>query len=150
MEKEEGRVEGHKDDAKYAKYLIKEFNLWSLFIQENQSYLGRCVIWCKRAKALDLTDATEEEQKELFEVIKIAKDALTKAFNPDWFNYAFLGNETAHLHCHLIPRYKRTIQIQNVNFEDKNWGHNYITDPNFIISEELLQDLKNKIKQHII
>jgi len=56
--------------------------------------LGRCVIWCKREDALDLTDATPEEQSELFLILRDLKEATKKAFQPDWFNYSFLGNET--------------------------------------------------------
>jgi len=39
------------------------------------------------------------------EMIKIA-NALDKAFRPDKMNYELLGNQQAHMHWHLIPRYK--------------------------------------------
>ena len=57
----------------FSKYKIKDYKYWQIFIHPNQGYLGRCVIWCKRKNALDLTDATKEEQKELFLVLKELK-----------------------------------------------------------------------------
>jgi diadenosine tetraphosphate (Ap4A) HIT family hydrolase len=130
----------------YSKFLIKDYALWSIYINENQSYLGRCIVWCKREKALDLTEATSEEQKELFVILDDLKNAVTKAFSPDWFNYSFLGNEMRHLHGHFIPRYAKAREFLGVIFEDKLWGHNYKTDHNFKISESILTAIQTKIK----
>ena len=129
----------------YSIYKIKDYKYWEVNIHENQGYLGRCVIWCKRADALDLSEATPEEYQELLLIIKEVKSALMKAFQPDWFNYAFLGNETRHFHCHLIPRYTSLKMFENIEFKDELYGHNYATDPNFRISEEVMQKIKAAI-----
>ena len=134
---------------KFSKNLIKEYKYWSVYIHHNQSYLGRCIVWCKRKNALDLTDANLKEQKELFSILKKLKKALKKAFNPDWFNYAFLGNETRHLHGHFIPRYKKPKKFMNITFKDELYGHNYKTDHNFKIPEEVLNNIKNEIKKYL-
>ena len=133
----------------YSKYQIKEYKYWLVQVHSNQGYLGRCIIWCKRNDALDLSQATKEEQEELFTIIYQLKNALTVAFNPDWFNYAFLGNETKHLHGHIIPRYSRKVEFNGQIFADNNWGHNYKTDPNFITSQILLDAIKSKIKENL-
>jgi diadenosine tetraphosphate (Ap4A) HIT family hydrolase len=133
----------------YSKFLIKDYKYWSLQIHSNQSYLGRCIIWCKRENALDLPDATEEEQKELFEILREIENLLTKAFNPDLFNYAFLGNETHHLHCHIIPRYSKPVKFNEQIFVDKEWGHNYKTDYDFVTDKKLLEKVKDKIKENL-
>src|SRR5438045_1710595 len=82
----------------FSKNLIKEYKYWSVYIHENQSYLGRLIIWCKREHASDLSEATKEEQQELFLIVRDLREATLKLFSTDWFNYAFLGNETKHLH----------------------------------------------------
>ena len=128
---------------------IKEYKYWSLQIHQNQGYLGRCVIWCKREDALDLTQATKEEQDELFLIINELKRSLLKSFNPDWFNYAFLGNEAKHLHGHVIPRYSKEVEFNSQIFVDKYWGHNYKTDPTFVTSPSLIEAIKNKIKKNL-
>ncbi len=132
---------------KFSKYLIKDYEHWSIYVHQNQGYLGRCVIWCKREDALDLTDATEEEQKELFTVLSLLKEATTKVFQSNWFNYSFLGNETRHLHAHFIPRYAKPKTFMGIIFEDKLYGHNYKTDRSFITPEEVWRSVREKLRE---
>jgi len=131
----------------YSNFHVKEYNHWIVSVHQNQGYLGRCVIWCIREDALDLADATKEEQEELFIVMKELREACAKAFNPDWFNYSFLGNGTRHLHGHFIPRYSKDKEFENTIFTDKLWGHNYKTDHKFVTTKELLQKVKLKLKE---
>ena len=130
----------------FSKNLVKEYKYWEIYVHENQGYLGRCVVWCKRDDALDLADATPEEQSELFLVLRDLREATKKVFQPDWFNYSFLGNETRHLHGHFIPRYAKTKTFMDIVFEDKLYGHNYKTDHGFKTSAELLAEVKDKLK----
>jgi len=126
----------------FEKDKIKDYKYWTISIHQNQGYLGRCVVWCKRKDALDLTDATEEEQKELFLALRDLRNALIKVFQPDWFNYSFLGNETRHLHAHFVPRYAKPKVFEGIIFEDKLWGHNYKTDHSFVTPEPVLEKIK--------
>jgi len=130
----------------FSKNLVKGYKHWEIYVHENQGYLGRCVVWCKRDDALDLADATPEEQSELFLVLRDLREATKKVFQPDWFNYSFLGNETRHLHGHFIPRYAKTKTFMDIVFEDKLYGHNYKTDHGFKTSAELLAEVKDKLK----
>ena len=102
----------------YSKFLVKEYTHWLVNVHENQSYLGRCVVWCKRADALDLADTTEAEQKELITILGELREATKRAFQTDWFNYAFLGNETRHLHGHFVPRYSSPKTFEGITFDD--------------------------------
>ncbi len=130
----------------FSKNLVKSYNHWEIYVHENQGYLGRCVVWCKREDALDLTDATPEEQAELFVVLHELRETSKKVFQPDWFNYAFLGNELKHLHGHFIPRYAQPKQFMDIVFEDTLYGHNYKTDHNFKTSEKLLNHVRDSLK----
>jgi diadenosine tetraphosphate (Ap4A) HIT family hydrolase len=130
----------------FSKNLVKGYRHWEIYVHENQGYLGRCVVWCKRDDALDLADATPEEQAELFLVLRDLREAIAKVFQPDWLNYSFLGNETRHLHGHFIPRYANPKTFMNIVFEDKLYGHNYKTDHSFKTSAELLAEVKDKLK----
>ncbi len=131
----------------FSKYLIKEYEYWSIYLHENQGYLGRCIIWCKRENAFDLTDTTEVEQIELFTVLRILREALIGIFGCDWLNYSFLGNEIRHLHGHVIPRYAKPKEFMGVVFEDKLYGHRYKADPSFIIPEKVFNEIKTKIQE---
>jgi len=126
---------------------IKDYKYWSIFVHENQGYLGRCIVWCNREDALDLTDATPEEQKELFIILNELKPAIQKVFQPDWFNYAFLGLGMKHLHGHIVPRYANPKIFEGITFKDDLYGHNYKTDHNFSTSAEVVEKIRLKIKE---
>lgn len=130
----------------FSKYKIKDYQYWSISLHPNQGFLGRCIVWCKRERALDLTDATPEEQKELFIILKELEKALTDIFQPDLLNYAFLGNEMHHLHGHVIPRYAQDKKFEEFTFTDKLYGHNYQTDSNFSIPPEVIEKIRLEIK----
>jgi diadenosine tetraphosphate (Ap4A) HIT family hydrolase len=56
-------------------------------------------------------EATEEEQHALLELVAVVKGRLDEEFAPDGFNIGInvgeaAGQTVAHLHLHLIPRYR--------------------------------------------
>lgn len=130
----------------FSQQLVKKYKHWEIYAHKNQGYLGRCIIWCTRADALDLTDATSEEQQELFVVLRDLRRVAQKVFQPDWFNYAFLGNETRHFHAHFVPRYAKSKTFAGFSFEDKLYGHNYKTDHSFRTPPELLRAVRDAFK----
>ncbi len=136
-------------DEDYSKFLIRDYKYWGVYIANNQSYLGRCVVWCKRIDALDLADATLDEQTELFKILFDLREANKIVFGADWFNYAFLGNDTRHLHGHFIPRYKSSKLFEGVEFKDEFYGHNYKTNKSFVIPDELLEKIKNVLVKQL-
>lgn len=133
----------------YSKYLIRDYIYWSVSVHQNQGYLGRCIVWCKREDALDLADATENEQKEPILILGQLREAMKRVFQADWFNYAFLGNETRHLHGHFVPRYSTPREFEEMTFTDERWGHNYRTDHDFVTPLEVLEAVKIKLKEEL-
>lgn len=129
----------------YSHNIIKEYKYRTLYIHENQSYLWRCYIACKRENAFDLTDATEEEIKEYMQIIKVLKITLEKLFQTDRINYSFLGNNRRHLHCHIIPRYSQQQELLWVIFEDNNRWWNRSTNQSFVIPLDVLSKIKQLI-----
>lgn len=114
---------------KYAHLLIRRYRSWGLYLNENQSYLGRCVLWCYRESAFELTDVDNFLRGEMLVIIDDWSKAVREQFGADWCNYAFLGNVTRHLHGHLIPRYSKPVEFAGQTFTDEHWGQNYQTDP---------------------
>jgi len=133
----------------YSGNIVKKYNYWTVKVHPNQEYLGRCVVWCDRKNARDLIDATDEELHEFFQIIKEIKASIEKAFDTDWMNYSFLGNSEKHLHCHMVPRYQNKREFGGVVFKDKRWNYNWLLDESFITTKELLQLIKNKIKDNL-
>ncbi len=133
----------------FSQFLIKKYKYWSVYIYKNQTYLGRCYVWCNRENVFDLTEIKEKEREELFIILTSIKKTLTDLFSPDLFNYAFLGNATRQLHGHLVPRYKDSREFEGIIFKDKLWGNRYDSDDNFKISDQVLFKIKEKIKKSL-
>lgn len=129
------------------KLKVKDYKYWSVLVHENQGYLGRTCVWCNREDALDLPDVTLEEREELFTILNELREVTKKVFNPDWFNYSFLGNGTRHLHGHFVPRYATEKEFEGVIFKDKRWGHNYKTDHDFVTPPEVLEKVRVLLKE---
>jgi diadenosine tetraphosphate (Ap4A) HIT family hydrolase len=130
------------------KSLIKEYKHWAVQAHPDQSLLGRCVLWCKRADAISLEEASSEEQIELFQILKDIKSALNETFQPDLINYTFLGNVTNHLHGHLIPRYKTEREFMNQTFIDKKWGHNpYRSNDTSPVDEDIQEEVRKTLAE---
>lgn len=108
----------------FEKLKIADCKYWSVYLHTNQYYLGRVYVWAKRDDAIDLMEATHEEIKELIEIGNEIKRSLGEMFQPDLMNYSSLGNETNHLHVHIIPRYKSPREFDGIEFIDERWGKN--------------------------
>ena len=138
------------DPERYIKWGIKKFPLWTIYIHPNQCYLGRCFVALNRHKE-DFFDITKEELDEYFIVVKKLRDSLSELFQPDLFNYAILQNNLNHVHLNFVPRYKEPRIVSGFEFADKRWGHNYSPyDKDYKISNELLLEIKDKIKSKFI
>ena len=99
---------------------IKDFKYWFLVLDYKQGFLGRSLLILKNHKT-DEIELTEKEALEKYKIYCLWKKAVTKAFNPDKINQAQLGNEEhihrGHLHWHFIPRYRRPIYFNSVEFQ---------------------------------
>jgi diadenosine tetraphosphate (Ap4A) HIT family hydrolase len=79
-------------------------------------YPGFCrAIWNKHVK--EMTDLDATERTHFMNVVFAAESALREAARPDKINLASLGNMTAHLHWHVIPRFRG-----DPHFPNPIWG----------------------------
>jgi diadenosine tetraphosphate (Ap4A) HIT family hydrolase len=129
---------------------VGQFEHWGVFAHPNQQYLGRCLIWCDRKEALDLTDALPEEWSSFQSVLAHVKRSAADLFEPSWFNYAFLGNEVAHLHAHVIPRYEKTRMFMGYAFPDERYGKNYLSDHAYATPPGVLAAVIDGYRQKLI
>ncbi|MFH1211553.1 MAG: HIT domain-containing protein, partial [Candidatus Woesearchaeota archaeon] len=83
------------------------------------------------------------------EMGKKIKSALSETFHPDLYNYLSLNNSTSHLHIHLIPRYSKKTELFGFVFEDSSFGKSYNRNPDFQVDEEILIQIKEKIKKNL-
>ena len=116
----------HQANTKsYDHLLIKRFSCWSVYLHENQCYLGRLVIWSHHEEFVDIFDLDDKALKEIVLIGRILKRTLDDLFAPDLYNWASLANVVRHQHVHLIPRYSRKVEQSGVTFTDSRWGNIY-------------------------
>lgn len=75
---------------------------------------GHAIIICKR-HIQSYFEATDEEVKEMHQLIQQTKRIIDEKFNPDGYNIAInigksAGQTVMHLHIHVIPRYTGDVE----------------------------------------
>ncbi len=130
----------------YERFRIRNYQHWTVYLHENQYFLGRVYIWSKRPSLIDLMDTTPEEWEELHKIGGEVRRGLTRAFAPDLFNWASLGNLSRRCHMHVIPRYEEPRVFGGVTFVDRRWGKNYAPyDYDFKVDEQTLFEIRDAI-----
>ena len=110
---------------------IFESTYWEVNLSRDQLYLGRAYVDCKTKRG-SLSELTEEEFFDLHAVIKKYESLLKKTFGATLFNWACLMNHayrekpyTPQVHFHVRPRYERGVQVNDLVFNDPNFGDHY-------------------------
>ena len=73
------------------------------------------VVW--NAHVREMSDLDESAQRELFGVVVRVESVQRAVLSPDKINLASLGNQVAHLHWHVIPRWR-----DDRHFPNAVWG----------------------------
>lgn len=100
---------------------LKTYTYWRAELSDSFTPIGWTYIVLKRHEE-QFEKLHNREIWELKKIIAERKRALTKAFNPDWFNVMQLGNRGRHLHIHLVPRYKHKVVFSGRTFTDPDYG----------------------------
>lgn len=87
-----------------------------VILVDDADYPGFCrVIWGGHVK--EMTDLTGPERMHLMTVVFAVEEILREMLRPDKMNLASLGNQTPHLHWHVIPRF-----TDDPHFPDPVWA----------------------------
>lgn len=82
----------------------------------DEAYPGFCrVVW--REHVAEMTDLLPADRQHLLAVVMATECALRGLLQPDKINLASFGNMVAHLHWHVIPRYR-----DDRHFPESVWG----------------------------
>ena len=107
-------------------------------LNSNQLFKGRSLVILKK-HATELYQLSPQERQQYCEEMIQVAEALDKACHPDKMNYVVHGNIVAHLHWHLIPRYK----------DDPYWGSPIDYKPSKKLKNEEYADLIKEIRRHL-
>ena len=138
-------------DQPYVQWIIKEYQYWTLLLNDDQRYLGRAYVWLVREGGMQrFSEITDVEYTELRIVMREYESALKELWNPDFMNYAWLANffseHGGHGHLHLIPRYQDSRTFAGIDFVDGRWGKNFSPYEALKPSEEILIQLRDALK----
>lgn len=87
-----------------------------VILVSDPDYPGYCrVIWQTHIK--EMTDLATSDRNHLMNVVFAVEAALCELLLPDKINLASLGNQTPHLHWHVIPRYR-----EDAHFPSPVWS----------------------------
>ena len=112
-------------------YLLVDSLYWSVFLADEQDYVGRCILVLKRHCG-SIAELTEGEWQDLLEIVRRLEACLKKVLGADLCNWSCLMNSfykdpapDPHLHIHVRPRYKNPVAINGNTYRDEEFGHHY-------------------------
>jgi diadenosine tetraphosphate (Ap4A) HIT family hydrolase len=98
---------------------IARLSVSSLYLAGNQTYRGQCQLTFDPRHAAHVDELTPDEWRAMADDLFRAHRAVVRVARPDHMNVESLGNVVAHLHWHIIPRYRH----------DPRWGQPIWTTP---------------------
>jgi diadenosine tetraphosphate (Ap4A) HIT family hydrolase len=104
--------------------VIERGALWTIALNRNQNLLGKVMLMANRPLE-EVILLRENEWTDLHKQMRRVTLALTTAFQPDHFNYAFLQNQDRQVHLHVIPRYAANRSFSGETFEDPDYPDHY-------------------------
>jgi len=98
---------------------VAQLSVSSLYLSANQTYRGQCVLVFDPRHVARVDELTKQEWSSMADDLFQAQRAVFSVAKPDHMNIESLGNVVAHLHWHIIPRYRN----------DPRWGQPIWTTP---------------------
>jgi diadenosine tetraphosphate (Ap4A) HIT family hydrolase len=118
--------------------VIEERAAWTLAVNRNQNLLGKCMVVLRRP-CTAVTELEADEWAALRDELRRLVPALERLFRPDQVNHAFLMNEEAQVHLHVVPRYAGPRLWRGRSFADEHWGRVFGGEPRILPLGELQQ-----------
>jgi len=110
--------------------------LWTVALNRNQNLLGKTMLVLNRA-CTAVAEVNPEEWTALLCQIQRLSRVLDSLFSPDQFNFAFLMNQDAQVHLHVVPRYAGPRHWEGLSFDDPHWGGSFGYEQRFLSADHL-------------
>jgi len=135
--------------------LLLDTGFWRVFLSENQSYFGRCMVVLRRHCAyLGELDASEWDN--LRTVIIRLEKLFTQTLEATMFNWTCLMNAayqsdppTPHVHLHFRPRFANPVDFKGFTYEDIDFAHHYDSQRTARLPETTANELISMLKENI-
>ncbi len=122
------------------RFQVYESTFWSVFLSDEQDYIGRCilVLKCHCGSMTELTDGEWEDLRNLICKVEICLKTVLGATLCNWsclMNSFYKETEpNPHLHMHVRPRYDEPVMVNGNTYIDSEFGHHYAVNKSGAIS----------------
>ncbi|MBR4743931.1 MAG: HIT family protein [Oscillospiraceae bacterium] len=134
------------------RFQVYESKSWSVFLADDQDYIGRCILVLKR-HCRSLAELTDDEWAELRDLVCKVEACLKTVLGAAMCNWSCLMNsfykEAAadpHLHIHVRPRYDKPVVINGSTYSDSEFGHHYALKKNAEIPVQDKEEVYSRLK----
>ena len=117
--------------AEDKQFQVYESKSWSVFLSDEQDYIGRCILVLKR-HCNAMSDLTADEWDELRGLVIQVEACLKAVLGAALCNWSCLMNSfyketnpNPHLHIHVRPRYDKPVMLNGSTYTDSGFGHHY-------------------------
>jgi len=138
------------DDEK--KWLLIKNRNWSVYLADEQDYIGRCIVVLNRHCGC-LSELTDDEWMELKHMIKKLETCFKTVLGAELCNWSCLLNSfykkpipDPHLHLHVRPRYKNPVTLNGNQYVDEEFAHHYDPHKGNILAVEERKALYDLLK----
>ena len=135
------------------KYQVYEGTFWSVFLSDEQDYIGRCILVLKRHCG-SISELADDEWDELHWLIRKVETCLKTVLGATLCNWSCLMNSfykesepDPHLHIHVRPRYDEPVIVNGNAYIDSEFGHHYAMNKSRSIPAEDKEEVFARLKE---
>lgn len=139
--------------AEDKRFQMYESTSWSVFLSDEQDYIGRCVLVLKRHCG-SISELTDDEWEDLRKLICKVENCFKTVLGATLCNWSCLMNSfykvsepDPHLHIHVRPRYDKPVVINGNTYIDSEFGHHYALNKSGVISVKDKEAVFNMLKE---
>ena len=101
--------------------LLYENKYWYILLRPDQITFCSMVLISKNEKNSCISKLNVSEQAEMFFAIQKIEDVAFKIMNCDKINYLALMMVDPYVHFHILPRFKKPVDYNNIDFIDPGY-----------------------------
>ncbi len=135
------------------RFQVFESTFWSVFLSDEQDYIGRCILVLKRHCG-SMIELTDDEWEDLRNLICKVETSLKTVLGATLCNWSCLMNNfykkpepDPHLHIHVRPRYDKPVMLNGNTYTDSEFGHHYAVKKSWAISAKDKEEVLSRLKE---